>query len=176
MTVTAGAIVTLIVGQRFEEAQPSGVVTVESTLPPTSTLTAFDPQTSFVFDDGSLVVTVDEAAATSRLGLEFEEPANRPMPTIPSGFSKPTRYFHLAAFGRHGRPWRDSNSFPATVAVLLGQQDLEIAEGDPFRLVLQRYDEIESSWKLAPSSLDLPWLRVEVTLNELGLFASDSSN
>ena len=54
----------------------------------------------------------------------------------------------------------------------LTEHDYELADGDPYRLVVQRYNYASQVWEETPASLDLPWLRVHVTTDALGLFVT----
>ena len=56
--------------------------------------------------------------------------------------------------------------------VLLTERDFNLADGDPYRLVVQRYNHSTQTWEQSPTSLDLPWIRVHVTIDALGLFVT----
>ena len=123
-----------------------------------------------VFADGSVVITLGEGAAGEDIRLNFQEIFTETAPDLPAGYSHPLRMFRITALGLGAG--HDLAPYPATINVLLTEQDLVVAGGDPYRLVVRRYDETASAWKSTPSSVDLPWLRVETTTDALGLFAT----
>ena len=123
-----------------------------------------------VFADGSVVITLGEGADGEDIRLNFQEIFTETAPDLPAGYSHPLRMFRITALGLGAR--HDLAPYPATINVLLTEQDLVVAGGDPYRLVVRRYDETASAWKSTPSSVDLPWLRVETTTDALGLFAT----
>ena len=123
-----------------------------------------------VFADGSVVITLGEGAAGEDIQLNFQEIFTETAPDLPAGYAHPLRVFRITALGLGAR--HDLAPYPVTINVLLTEQDLVVAGGDPYRLVVRCYDETASAWKSTSSSVDLPWLRVETTTDALGLFAT----
>ena len=127
---------------------------------------------SVAFADGSVVVTLTERAVKENLRLVFQEIPADAVPRMPAKYTHPSRVFRIDLLDPAGMFLRHPPAYPATIAVLLTTQDFLLADGDPFRLTVQRYDEPESGWKETPYSVDLPWLRVETTTDALGIFAT----
>ena len=94
------------------------------------------------------------------------------VPHLPTGYSGPVRIFYLSAYHPDGQPLAKDNPLPASLAVLLNDGDLSIVDENPYRMVIQSYDEAASSWKLTPFTLDFPWLRTHVALSAPGLYAT----
>ena len=128
-----------------------------------------------VFADGSVIVTLSNRAAGENLWLDVQEVPAETAPVLPFGYSPPIRMFRITMSGPGKSRGLDPGPYAATITVLLSQKDFLLTEGDPYRLVVQRYDESASAWKETPSSVDLPWLRVETTTDALGLFAATAA-
>ena len=120
-----------------------------------------------------MVITLSEEAAGEDIRLSFQEILTGTAPDLPAGYAHPVRMFRVTALGLGAR--HNPAPYPATINVLLTEQDLEVAGGDPYRLVVKRYDETASAWKSTATSVDLPWLRIETTTDALGLFATMSA-
>ena len=99
-------------------------------------------------------------------------PQKCPPPPPPPDFSGLIRAFYVALHAPGGATWQPHSPEPATLEVRLTERDYELADGDPHRLVVQRYNYSSQVWEEAPTSLDLPWLRIHTTTDALGLFAT----
>ena len=82
------------------------------------------------------------------------------------------RAFYVALLAPDKTLWQPREPQPATLAVLLTEADYDMADGDPYRLSVQRYNQSSASWEETQTVVDLPWLRVPVTTDALGLFAT----
>ena len=82
------------------------------------------------------------------------------------------RAFYVELLDPDETPWQPREPQPATLAVLLTEADYDMADGDPYRLSVQRYNQSSGSWEETQTVVDLPWLRVPVTTDALGLFAT----
>ena len=121
--------------------------------------------------DGSVVINLIETADNEGIRLDFEELLGSRPDLLSIGYSPPTRVFRVFVYGSEGSLVRVTGQHPATLKVHLSEWDLLIANGDPYRLAILRYDEDSSEWKPAPTSLDLPWIRAEMNLSPHGHFA-----
>ena len=122
--------------------------------------------------DNSVVISLPKSVADANLLL-----VNRDISTIPAGElpldqMPPMRAFYVALLAPDKTPWQPREPQPATLAVLLTEADYDMADGDPYRLSVQRYDQSSASWEETQTVVDLPWLRVPVTTDALGLFAT----
>ena len=133
------------------------------------------PLVSMTSPDGSVVVTLPQALADGNPRLEFREVPTASLEELPPGYSPPIRAFYLALHTPKGTPWQPRPPVSATIAIRLTEKDYHLADGNPYRLVVQRYNDSEQAWEKPLISLDLPWLRVHVTTDALGLFTTTAS-
>ena len=140
--------------------------------PPSPTPEEPESSAMMVSPDGSVVVTVPRSFAAGKPRLVFREMSTTSSAGFPSGYPPPIRAFYVALHNPDGTPWKGHAPEAATLAMRLTEQDYTLIEGDPYRLVVQRYNESAQLWEEAPTSLDLPWLRVHITTDTLGLFAT----
>ena len=176
LCITAGAAVILTMERQQDGPPQQDTALTQIPVFPTAGATAIRrevaPLGGWTFSDGSVIVALGQEARAKNLHLQFEETPPDRIPPLPGGYSQPIRFFRISVYGPEGRLWLGRSPLPATISMLLNQRDHLIADGDPFRFVVQRYDETSSSWTLVPSSLDLPWIRAKVNIYALGLFTT----
>ena len=129
------------------------------------------PGASVASPDGSVVVMLPGSMAVAMPLLEFRDLPAGALGELPPGRSPPIRAFYIALHNPHGMPGQSPPAEYATLQVRLTERDYDAAGGDPFRLTIRRYDEAAQAWEEPYAALDLPWLRVHVTTDALGLFA-----
>ena len=171
LSLVMGAIVIFILSGR-PQIEPQHQQPETTRIPPELKTTA-GPSAApklLEFADGSVVVAMGREAAAANLRIEFEEPPEERIPSYPAGFPKVARVFRISAFDRKGEAVGDKPPYLATLDVLLNELDLILADGDPYRLAIHRFDEMTASWGIVPSTVDLPWLRAEIVLESTGLY------
>ena len=122
--------------------------------------------------DGSVVISLPKGLATANLLLIKRKISTIPAAELPLGQMPPMRAFYIALLAPDKTPWQPREPQPATLEVLLTEADYDMADGDPYRLSVQRYNQSSGSWEETQAVVDLPWLRVPVTTDALGLFAT----
>ena len=122
--------------------------------------------------DGSVVVILPGGLKAGKPLLVYRDLATGSAEKLSSGYSLSARSFYVALQAPGGAAWQPPSLEPVTLAVRLTERDYDLADGDPHRLVVQRYDDAKQVWEEAPTLLDIPWLRVHVTTDSLGLFAT----
>ena len=156
------------------------VVEVYETLPPPLPQFALDVPTkespalsdSLTSPDGSVVLVLPGSIGAGKLRLVYQNLLNVSPEELHPGYSSTPRAFYVALHAHDGAAWQSHSPKPATLEVRLTEHDYELADGDPHRLVVQRYNYASQVWEEIPASLDLPWLRVQVTTDALGLFVT----
>ena len=128
------------------------------------------PGASVASPDGSVVVLLPGSMAVAQPALEFRDVPAGALAELPPGRSPPIRAFYIALHNPYGMPGQSLPSEYATLQVRLTERDYDAAGGDPFRLTVRRYNEGAQAWEEPYAALDLPWLRVHVTTDALGLF------
>ena len=138
---------------------------------PTTTTTPLTlPARSLVFDDGAVRVSLSSNALENGLAIEVHDSPTGTIPSLPGDLLLPIRSLHITVQGFNAHEWVGAVSYPATILVHLSEDDIQRAGGDPYGIVVRRYDEALSAWEKVPYTMDLPWLRVELDLGSLGLF------
>ena len=168
------------VGAAFLLGCTPDVVEVYETLPPPLPQFALDVPTkdspalsdSMTSPDGAVVLVLPGSIGAGKLRLVYQDLLNVSPEELHPGYSPTPRAFYVALHAPDGAAWHPHSSEPATLEVRLTEHDYELADGDPHRLVVQRYNYSSQVWEETPASLDLPWLRVYVTTDALGLFVT----
>ena len=130
------------------------------------------PSSQVSSSDGSASISLPKSLATANLLLINREISTIPAGELPLGRMPPMRAFYIALLAPDKTPWQPREPQPATLAILLTEADYDMADGDPYRLSVQRYNQSSGSWEETQAVVDLPWLRVPVTTGALGLFAT----
>ena len=162
------------VGSEFPVEDPAETVRIPLALDYPSHFTPEIPAPSgqASSSDGSVVISLPKGLATANLLLINREVSTIPAGELPLGQMPPMRVFYVALLAPDKTPWQPPEPQPATLAVLLTEADYDMADGDPYRLSVQRYNQSSASWEETQTVVDLPWLRVPVTTDALGLFAT----
>lgn len=119
--------------------------------------------------DGTVVISLPKSLAAANVLLDI---SSIPAGELPLGRMPPMRAFYIALLAPDKTPWQPREPQPATLAILLTEADYDLADGDPYRLSVRRYNQSSGSWEETQAVVDLPWLRVPVRTDALGLFAT----
>ena len=119
--------------------------------------------------DGTVVISLPKSLAAANVLLDI---SSIPAGELPLDQMPPMRAFYIALLAPDKTHWQPREPQPATLAILLTEADYDLADGDPYRLSVQRYNQSSGSWEETQAVVDLPWLRVPVTTDALGLFAT----
>ena len=123
----------------------------------------------FLGGDALVMLSLEAVEAGVTLDIQ-EEPSYLTVPAH-AGYPEPARLFRVLAYGPDGGLFQGRGTNAVTISVKLTEQGSPGFLRDPFGVTVQRYDETSATWARASYSLDLPWLRIEATLDALGAFA-----
>ena len=124
-----------------------------------------------VFLGGDALVTLSLEAVEVGVTIDIQDETADFTAPFPSGFSEPARLFRVYAYEPDGSLFSRQETHAATISVRLPEPESPGFLGDPFGVVVLRYDDAAATWRRVSYSLDLPWLRIEATLDALGAFA-----
>ena len=122
--------------------------------------------------DGSVLLIMPGGIGAEKPRLVYQDVVEISPEDLHPGYSPQARAFYVSLQASDGTAWIPQKPEPATLEVRLTGSDFNLASGDPHRLVVQRYNQATQNWERTPTSLDLPWIRVYVTTDALGLFVA----
>ena len=141
-------------------------------VPAGAAIKAFAPGTTatLISPDGKVTVFIP-AAAPMETAYIFYTPEGAPA-APPAGLASGTSLFDLTVLDPDGVPDPAIRfSRPITISVKYTNDDIQVAEGNPGQLSLQKYDPAFQSWIPLTTTLDPATKTVQAQVSRLGFFA-----
>ena len=122
--------------------------------------------------DGVVTVNIPGSAPTGTGYLTYSPTSAEDAPAAPSGYALTSSIFNLDLLNVDGTA-NSSTKFlsPITITLTYNSEDIAIAEGNPHRLVIHKYDSGTSSWVALSSTVDLTNKTVQTKVSRFSLFA-----